>query len=42
MLHKQRRFMKELARASRKEFFLWKKDYLLACNAYFQAIKAAK
>jgi hypothetical protein len=42
MLHKQRRFIKELARASREEFFLWKKDYLLARNAYFQAIKAAK
>jgi hypothetical protein len=42
MLHKQRRFLKELARTSQAESFLWKRDYLLARNAYFQAIKTAK
>jgi hypothetical protein len=29
----RRRFLKELARTSRKESFLWKKDYLLAHSA---------
>jgi len=42
MLHKQRKFTKEHMRTSREESFLWKKDYLLARNAYFQSIKAAK
>ena len=42
MLHKQRKFVRELTRTSREESFLWKKDYLLARNTYFQAIKAAK
>jgi hypothetical protein len=42
MLHSQRTFLKELAKTSPAEAFLWKRDYLLARNAYFQAIKAAK
>ena len=42
MLHNQRTFQLELARTSPAEAFLWKRDYLLARNAYFHAIKAAK
>jgi hypothetical protein len=34
MLYKQRRYVKELARTSREESFLWKKDYLLAHSAF--------
>jgi hypothetical protein len=39
MLHKQRCFVRELARTSQAESFLWKRDYLLARNTYFEAIK---
>lgn len=42
MLQAQRTFHKELAKTSPAESFLWKRDFLLARNAYFQAIKAAK
>ena len=39
---KQRRYVKEASRCSPADCFLWKRDYLLARNLYFQEIKAAK
>ena len=42
MLHTQRVLQQNLAPTSIAEAYLWKKDYLLARNTYFQAIKTAK
>lgn len=39
---KQRRYVKEAARCSQADCFLWKRDYLNARNLYFQEVKAAK
>jgi ribonuclease HI len=41
-IRKQRSYRREVARSTLAESFLWKRDYLLARNTYFEAIKAAK
>lgn len=42
MNNKQRRYVLERSRCSTADCFLWKRDYLLSRNTYFQEIKTAK
>ncbi|WP_432712296.1 reverse transcriptase domain-containing protein [Pedobacter sp.] len=42
MNRKNNLLRKELAQSSNQDCYLWKKDYIIARNTYFQAIKSAK